>query len=86
MVGLGGIDPQKLAQVQAVSKDIKAVIRVDYGEDVVRLSFSSETPEGQDLIPHLLEQFSTALAQQLSSFFAIQGEIVEVGKPSAEKG
>jgi len=32
------------------------------------------------LIPNLLDQFSTALAQQLSSFFAIQGEIVEIGK------
>lgn len=86
MMGLGGVDPRQLAQVQAVSKDIKAVIRVNYMENVMQLSLSSETSEGQAFIPQLLEQFSNALAQQLSSFFAIQGEIVEVREPSAEEG
>lgn len=80
MMGLGGIDPQKLAEVQQVSKDVKAVIRVDYKEQTVQLFFSADTADAQVLVPQLLEQFSGALAQQLSSFFAIQGEIIEVGK------
>lgn len=80
MFGLGGVDPQKLAEIQTVSKDVRAEIRIDYGENAVRLFFSSETPGGQALIPQLLDQFSTALASQLSSFFAISGEIIEVGR------
>lgn len=84
MFGLGGIDPRQLAQVQEVSKHIKAEIRADYKESTVQFSLSSEVPEAQALIPNLIEQFVSALSQQLSSVFAIKGEIVEVSKPGAE--
>jgi len=85
MMGMG-IDPRQLAAVQEVSKDIKAEIRADYKENTVLFSLFSEVPEAQALIPNLLEQFTSALSQQLSSMFAIKGEIVEVAKGSAEKG
>lgn len=85
MMGMG-IDPRQLAAVQEVSKDIKAVIRADYKENTVQFSLSSEAPEAQALIPNLLEQFTSALAQQLSSMFAIKGEIVEVGRPGVKEG
>ena len=76
-----GVDPRKLAAMQKVSKFIKAKITVDYVENRVELAFSSEDPEAVKLISSLLEQFSGGLAQQLSSFFAIDGVITEVGKP-----
>jgi len=75
-----GIDPKQLAQMQAVSKDIQGVINVDYKGGTVMVTLSSDVPEAKALVPQLLEQFSSALAQQLSSFFAIKGEIVETGK------
>lgn len=74
------VDPQQLAKVQAVSKDISAKIVVNYKEYTVLLSMKSDVAEAKQLIPPLLEQFSNALATQLSSFFTIKGEMVEVGK------
>ncbi len=76
-----GVDPRKLAAMQKVSKFIKAEIKVDYVEKRVELAFSSKDPEAVKLLDSLLEQFSGGLAQQLSAFFAIEGEITEVGKP-----
>ncbi len=76
-----GVDPQKLVAMQKVSKFIKAKITVNYVEKTVKMSFSSENPEAAKLIASLLDQFSGGLAQQLSAFFAIEGEITEVGKP-----
>ncbi len=69
-----------MAVMQEVSKFIKGVIRVDYNNNTMQITFSSDMPNAQALIPNLLDQFSTALATQLSSFFAIKGEIIEVGK------
>jgi len=80
-----GVDPQKMAQMQAVSQYINGVIRIDYAESMVTIKFSSERPEAKELIPELLEQFSGALATQLSSFFAIKGELVEVNKPKPKE-
>lgn len=75
-----GIDPEQLLKAQEVGKDVKGVIRVNYTESFVQLSFSSDTTGGKELIPELLEQFSIALAQQLSSVFGIKGEIIETGE------
>ena len=77
-----GIDPTKLAAIQEVSKFIKAVIKVDYKARSVELTLSATDPEAAKLIDSLVDQLSSALAQQLSAFFAIDGEIVEVGEPS----
>ncbi len=75
-----GLDPKQMAAMQEVSKDIKAVVRVDYNNNTMQVAFSSDMPNAQALLPNLLDQFSTALATQLSSFFAIKGEIIEIGK------
>ncbi len=75
-----GVDPKQMAAMQEVSKFIKGTIRVNYNDNTMQVAFSSEMPNAAALIPNLLDQFSTALAQQLSSFFSIQGEIIEVGK------
>ncbi len=75
-----GLDPKQMAAMQEVSKFIKGVIRVDYNDNTMQVAFSSEMPNAAALIPNLLDQFSTALATQLSSFFAIKGEIIEIGK------
>jgi len=75
-----GLDPKQMAAMQEVSKFIKGVIRVDYNDNTMQVAFSSDMQNAAALIPNLLEQFSTALATQLSSFFAIKGEIIEIGK------
>ncbi len=81
-----GVNPQQLMEMQKVSKDIKGVIKINFKENTVQLFLSSDVPDAQALIPQLLEQFSGALAQQLSSFFAIKGELIETGKePSGEE-
>ena len=79
-----GVDPQKIAEMQKVSQHIKGVIRVDYSINTATIQLSSAIPDAAALIPQLLEQFAGSLAQQLSSFFAIKGEIIEVNKPSVK--
>ena len=75
-----GLDPKQMAAMQEVSKFISGVIRVNYNDNTMQIEFSSDLQNAQALIPNLLDQFSTALATQLSSFFAIKGEIIEIGK------
>lgn len=77
---LGGVSPQQMAEVQKVSQFIKGVIRVDYKEQTIKIELTSDNPDAQALIPGLVEQFSGALATQLSSFFAISGELIETNK------
>lgn len=80
-----GIDPKKLAEVQAVSKDIKGKIVVDFEENKIALHLLADTPEAQAMVHPLLNQFANALAQQLSAFFAIAGEIEQVGEPAEQQ-
>jgi len=75
-----GIDPAKLAAVQQTSQNIKAKIVINYKEDSATIKLSSNDPQAAALIPGLLSQFVEGLATQLSSFFAIRGEISEIGK------
>lgn len=75
------LDPVKLAKMQEISKHIKGKIEINYTTGCVSTTLVSEEAAAKELIPSLLEQFGSALAGQLSSVFAIKGEIVEVGKP-----
>lgn len=75
-----GVDPQKLAQVQQVSQYIKGEIVIDYNESIVTIKMLSDNQQAVQIIPGLLSQFAEGLAVQLQSFFAIKGEIIEVGK------
>ncbi len=76
-----GVDPAQLIEMQKVSKFITAELRIDYAENKVVITMASEVQEAVNLIPELLGQFTDALGQQLNSFFAITGKIVEVNKP-----
>ncbi len=76
-----GVDPAQMAEVQKVSKHILGKIKVDYAANTVTIGLSSDITEAAGIIPNILSQFAGALATQLSSFFAIRGEIVEVNKP-----
>jgi len=75
-----GIDPQKLAQVQQVSQYINAEIVINYNDSTVTIKMASDNLQAVQMIPGLLSQFAGGLAVQLQSFFAIKGEIIEVGK------
>lgn len=77
-----GVDPAKMAEMQKISQHIDGVIRIDYAARSVTLTLSSVVPEAVALLPDLVSQLGGALAQQLSAFFAIKGEIVEVNKPT----
>jgi len=75
-----GIDPQKLAEVQQFSQYIKAEIVINYNDSTVTIKMSSDNLQAAQMVPGLLSQFAEGLAAQLQSFFAIKGEIIEVGK------
>jgi len=82
---LGQIDPKKMATMQELSKHIDGKIIIDYVAGTVNVELSSSKPEAVAIIPMLVGQFGEALAQQLSAFFAIQGEIIERNKPPEMK-
>jgi len=76
-----GIDPQQLARVQEVSKNIKADIIIDYEEYSINMSLSSSDERAKAALGKLPSQLAEQLAMQLGSFFAITGHITEKGKP-----
>lgn len=79
-----GVNPAQLAKMQEVSRFIKAKVTVEYGKGSVTIQFNSDVPEAVALIPSLLDQFTSALASQLSAYFAIDGELIEKNKPEPE--
>jgi len=74
------VDPQQLAKIQAVSKFINAKMTVNYKENSILLELTADQAEARELIPSLIEQLSGLLATQLNTFFAMSGELVEIGK------
>jgi len=56
-----GVDPQRIAEMQTVSKFIFAKIRVDYAVNTASVELSSAVPAAAALIPELLEQFAPSL-------------------------
>lgn len=75
-----GVDPAKLAEVQQVSRHVKAEIVADYNENTVSIKLSSENPQAALIVPDLVRQFAEGLATQLKTYFDIKGELIEIGK------
>jgi len=75
-----GVDPVKLAQTQEVTKNITGTIVVDYKESSALITFATTDKAAKEALPDLLQTFTNALAQQLGSFFAIKGKIIERNK------
>ena len=72
-----GVDPVKLAQVQRVTKYIRARVIVDTNHNTMTLQMMTDSEAAQTEIPNLLDQLAVGLGQQLSSFFGIEGELVK---------
>lgn len=72
-----GVDPNQLAQIQAVTKNLKAQIVVSRNKlELTVVTAAPDVVADQSVIQQLVDSLATSLAQQLSSFFAIQGELV----------
>lgn len=80
-----GVDPQELARAQEYGQHLHADIRVDYSAYTVEMKFTSDVSGLDQFIKEFLQQFSVGLANQLHSYFAVKGQIVEVGKTKEEK-
>jgi len=74
------IDPKKMAEVQQTSSRINAEIRILHKEHEIHLKLTPTTPESMSFVKGFLPQFAETMANQLNAFFAIKGEIVDVGK------
>lgn len=75
------MDPQKMKEVQAVSGQINAEIRIVHPEHELRLKFIPTSPESMNFVKKFIPSFAETIAMQLSSFFSINGEIIDVDKP-----
>lgn len=74
------VDPEQLRQAQIVGSKINCAVRIQYDKDTIQIMFHAVEPDAKTFIVRLLEQFGLSLAEQLSTFFAIKGEILETGK------
>ena len=74
------IDPEKMAEVQQTSSRINAEVRILHKEHEIHLKFVPTTPESMNFVKRFLPQFAETMATQLSAFFSIHGEIIDVGK------
>ena len=75
---MGSIDQKKMQQVQQISQNIKGEITVNYIKNTINLKFIPNDDQSEQFVKSLLPQFSETLATQLSTFFKIKGEIIEV--------
>jgi len=75
-----GIDPKQLAAAKEAGQHIKAKITVNYTTNTAVIALASDVPQSAAIIPDMLNQFANGLAMQLQAFFAVQGELVEIGK------
>ena len=76
----GGLDPKKMAEVQQTSSKINAEVRILHKEHEIHLKLTPTTPESMNFVKTFLPQFAETMASQLSAFFSINGEIIDVGK------
>ena len=77
---VNSLDPKKLAEVQQTSSRVNAEVRILHKEHEIRLKFRPTTPESMMFVKNFLPQFAETMASQLSAFFSIKGEIIDVGK------
>ena len=77
---LENVDKEKMAEVQQTSSKINAEIRIMHEEHEIRLRLVPATPDSLSFVKTFLPQFAQTMASQLSAFFAIRGEIINVGK------
>jgi len=75
-----GIDPEKMAAVQKTSQLINAEVRILHKEHEIHLKLVPSSPESIKFVKTFLPQFAETMATQLSAFFNIKGEIIDVGK------
>lgn len=74
------LDPEKLAEVQKTSGQINAEMRILHKEHEIHLKLIPTSPESLNFVKTFLPQFAATMANQLSAFFSIRGEIIDVGK------
>ena len=75
-----GVNAAQMAKAQEVGKLITGVVRIDYKENTMTLKLETKSPEAKDVVTQIIGQFGESLAMQLKAMFAIEGEIIEVGK------
>ncbi len=80
-----GVDPKQLAQVQQIGRHIKGVVTVDYEKNTVLLQLSTNNPEAQKALPEMVKSFSRSLGQMLSTFFAVEGKLIELNSSGSEQ-
>jgi hypothetical protein len=74
------IDPKEMAKVQQVSNKINAEIKVIYPTHEIHIKLTPTTKESTAFVERFVPQFAEMTATQLSTFFGIRGDIVDVGK------
>ncbi len=76
----GNMDPEQMARVRETSAQVTAQIKIDHKEHEIHLKLIPTTPETFNFVSKFIPGFAETIATQLSSFFNIKGEIIDVGK------
>jgi hypothetical protein len=79
-VGEMKIDNEQMKEGQQVSGLVNAEVKILHKEHEIHLKLTPTSPESEKFVKNFLSQFAETMATQLSAFFNIKGEIVDVGK------
>ena len=78
-------DPKQLAALQQVTKNIRGEIICNYKENTLTIRLGTQEQTVVPVVHDLLEQLTQQLATQLQAFFAISGEITQVGEKAKKQ-
>ncbi len=78
MIFPGGSQEQ-LEKAKEIGRHVRVKVRRSVGERRMEVEFIPLTELGESASVELMNQLIQSLAQQLASFFSIQGEIEDVG-------
>jgi len=73
---------KQMAAIKQITQSVKAVITVNYADDSFIMQFTTKDEQTKSVVTQLLKMFSDQTATQLSAFFGIKGELIEVSPPN----
>ncbi len=76
---------QQMAELKKITGKLAAKVTVDYPKNTLTMELSSPDPQAAATASQILKLLSEQLAEQLSMFFSIRGELVDIKPPSAPR-
>ena len=74
-----GVSQEQLEKAREIGQHVRVTIRKCASQRRLKVEFEPLTEQGDTVALSLMDQLVQAMAQQLASFFNIQGRLEDVG-------